>query len=132
MNELITPTVVETIGMMRPSVVPPRFKIRAATFDIKPVLSKPAPIIITAIIDITALDEKPENNSLRSARFSRPGKVLRPPSITITKIAARSMRMISETNKNTVKASSPSTTIISKVKTVICISSPTRNGNVWT
>jgi hypothetical protein len=31
-----------------------------------------------------------------------------------------------------VKASNPSTTIISKVKTVICISSPTRNGNVWT
>ena len=113
MKELITPTVPETIGMIRPSVVPPRFKMRAATLDMRPVLSKPAPIIMTAIIEMTAFDEKPENNSLRSARLPSPGNVLSPPKITMTKIAARSIRMISETNRKTVNASSPRTVIIS-------------------
>ena len=74
MNELITPTEPDTIGMIRASVVPPRFRIRAATRDISPVLSSPAPMIITAMIDMTALDEKPENRFDTSARLPMPGR----------------------------------------------------------
>ena len=58
-KELITPTTLETIGMIRPSVVPPRLRIKAATRDMSPVLSSPAPMIITAMIETTALEAKP-------------------------------------------------------------------------
>ena len=61
MNDEIKPTVADIIGIIRPSVVPPTFKMNPATLVIKPVLSKPAPIIITATIDITALLAKPLN-----------------------------------------------------------------------
>ena len=64
----IKPTVPDTTGMMRFSVVPPNFRIRAATVFISPVLSSPAPIIITAIIEITALEAKPSNKWFTSAR----------------------------------------------------------------
>ncbi len=65
-KEEIKPTVEETIGMILPSDLPPFFKINAATLVIRPVLSKPAPIIITAIMDITALEEKPLKSLLVS------------------------------------------------------------------
>ena len=55
----ITPTLLETIGTIRASLLPPCFNIIAATLLIRPVLSRPAPIIITAMIESTALDEKP-------------------------------------------------------------------------
>jgi hypothetical protein len=42
--------------------VPPILRIKVATLPINPVLSKPAPIIMTAIIDITAFEENPSNN----------------------------------------------------------------------
>ena len=61
MKDEITPTVADMIGMMRFSVVPPIFRIAAATWFMMPVLSRPAPMIITAIIDITALEAKPSN-----------------------------------------------------------------------
>ena len=54
--------------MMRFSVRPANFKINAANLPITPVLSKPAPIIITAIIEITALLEKPENKPVGSIK----------------------------------------------------------------
>ena len=64
----ITPTLLETIGTMRASLFPPCFNIVAATLLIKPVLSRPAPIIMTAIIESTALDEKPANKSEGSGK----------------------------------------------------------------
>ena len=67
-NEDIIATVPEIIGMMRDSEVPPIFSIKLDTFDMMPVLSKPAPIIMTAIIDITALLENPSNNWLLSTK----------------------------------------------------------------
>jgi len=61
MKEEMMPTVAEMIGMMRLSVVPPILRIKEATLPIRPVLSRPAPMIMTAIMEITALDEKPSN-----------------------------------------------------------------------
>ena len=62
------PTVLETMGTIRASLAPPCFNIVAATLLIRPVLSKPAPIIMTAIIDSTALEEKPANKSEGSGK----------------------------------------------------------------
>jgi len=59
MNEEMIPTVPEMIGTTLFSVLPPYFKMTAATLLINPVLSRPAPIIITAIIETTALDANP-------------------------------------------------------------------------
>ena len=64
----IKPTVLETIGTIRASLFPPCFNIVAATLLIRPVLSSPAPMIITAIIDKTALEEKPEKISEGSGK----------------------------------------------------------------
>ena len=58
----IQATQTDKITVIRPSVLPATFNILPAITPITPVLSRPAPIIITAIIDITALDEKPSNN----------------------------------------------------------------------
>jgi len=49
----ITATVPEIMGIIRTSERPPIDKMKLDTFDIMPVLSSPAPIIITAIMDIT-------------------------------------------------------------------------------
>ena len=49
--------------MMRASVCPATLMMKLATLFIKPVLSNPAPTIITAMIDITALLENPPNRS---------------------------------------------------------------------
>ncbi len=73
MNEEINPTVAEMIGMMRHSVVPPTFRMNAATLLMIPVLSSPAPMIMTAMIEITALEENPSNRCLLSTSpCSRP------------------------------------------------------------
>ena len=65
-NDEMMPTVAEMIGMTRVSVVPPISSIKEATLLMRPVLSRPAPMIITAMIEITALDEKPSNRCLVS------------------------------------------------------------------
>ena len=61
-NDEITPTVPEISGMMRDSPLPPTRMMKAATLDMMPVLSSPAPIIITAMMEMTALDAKPSNS----------------------------------------------------------------------
>ena len=102
-NEEITATVLEIIGMMRFSVLPPTFKMKAATVFIMPVRSRPAPIIITAMIDITALLEKPRKRYFVSTSPScNPIQgAIRDvrPSNTIIEIAATSTGTISNTNK---------------------------------
>jgi hypothetical protein len=56
--------------------VPPILRIKVATLPINPVLSKPAPIIMTAIIDITAFEENPSNSLwLLTSPSSSPIKV---------------------------------------------------------
>ena len=59
MNPEMMPTVVETIAINRLSVLPASRIMGFATRFITPVLSRPAPIIMTAIMEITALLEKP-------------------------------------------------------------------------
>ena len=51
------------MGTIRASLFLPCRNIVDATLLIKPVLSRPAPMIITAIIEITAFDEKPAKRS---------------------------------------------------------------------
>ncbi len=58
----ITPTVPEINGMMRLAVLPPIRNMKAATTVITPVRSSPAPNIITAMMEMTALEAKPLNN----------------------------------------------------------------------
>ena len=111
----IIPTVPEISGVMRVSVLPPLASIQLATRLMMPVLSSPAPIIMTAIMDMTALLENPSNNSLDEITGSRPGATVDNPSATIMDTAATSMRTTSLTNKNTVKKRRPSTSIISGV-----------------
>ena len=69
----MTPTVPATIGWMRVSDAPPRCMIVAAILFMIPVLSSPAPTIITAMIEMTALEANPLNSWLTSARFARAG-----------------------------------------------------------
>ena len=111
----ITPTVPETIGIIRNSVFPPYFKIAAATRLIRPVLSRPAPIIITAMIEITALDAKPSNSLVPSARFPNPGNCDNSPRETMTRIAVKSIRKSSVTNNAIVTPKIARTTPISYV-----------------
>ena len=58
----ITPTVEEIRKMIRDSVLPPTLVIHAATVDIAPVRSSPAPMIMTAMIEMTALEPNPLNS----------------------------------------------------------------------
>ena len=109
------PTVPDTKGVIRVSVEPPFFRIQLATRLMMPVLSSPAPIIITAIIDMTALLEKPSKSSAEFMTGSRPGTMVVRPSNTMMVTAATSIRTTSETKRYTVKKSRPSTRIISGV-----------------
>ena len=61
MNDEMMPTVAEMMGMMRASVVPPILRMKVAIWLMMPVLSRPAPMIMTAMMEITALEEKPSN-----------------------------------------------------------------------
>ena len=63
MKPEITPTEPAMAGTMRRSECPARRRIAAATRLMRPVLSRPAPMIITAMIDTTALLAKPANSS---------------------------------------------------------------------
>ena len=114
----ITPTEPDIMGIIRRSVLPPIFKMYPATFDINPVLSRPAPMIIIAIIEITALDAKPSNNVEGSARLCKPGNWLKRPKVTIARMAVRSMRKASVTKRKTVTPRTAKTTTISVVSNI--------------
>ena len=73
-----------------------------------PVLSSPAPMIITAMIDTTALLERPENASDGVTKCNR-GRV------TIIKMATTSTRTHSTMNRNTATPIITMTRIISAV-----------------
>ena len=118
MNDEMTPTVPEIMGMIRVSVVPPYFRMTAATLLISPVLSNPAPMIITAMIEITAFDAKPSKMWVGSARFPNPGSWDSIPSATITMMAVKSIRNTSVINRTTVTPSSANTTVISVVSSI--------------
>ena len=62
MNPEITPTVPDTSGMIRVSVRPPMRRIAAAMTVMTPVRSRPAPRIMTAMIEMTALLAKPSKS----------------------------------------------------------------------
>ncbi len=91
-NPEIVPTVPETTGITEFSDFPPIFIMKPATLFITPVRSNPAPRIITAIIDNTALEAKPSNKCVSG---TNPVK----PNITKIKIAATSIRMTSVTKR---------------------------------
>ena len=57
------PTLLDTMGTIRASLFLPCRNIIDANLLIKPVLSRPAPMIITAIIEITAFEENPAKRS---------------------------------------------------------------------
>ena len=115
MNEEMIPTDPEIIGMILASVAPPSLRIKPATLDIKPVLSSPAPIIMTAIMEMTALDAKPSNSRDVSAKLLKPGTWLSRPKATIVKIAVKSIRNNSVIKRVTVTPKIAKTTIISDV-----------------
>ena len=117
----IRPTTPETIGMMRFSVRPPYLTMLTAIADIRPVLSSPAPIIMTAMMDMTALEANPSNRCSISARFWKVGNALRMPSVTIMNMAARSTRTISDAKRKTVKPSRQRTAIMSWVRMTACM-----------
>ena len=102
-KEEMKPTVAEIIGIMRVSVVPPTFRMKAATLLMMPVLSRPAPMIITAIIDITAFDAKPSNRCLLSTSpWSKPiygANNVVSPNNTMTVTAATSTPTISNAKR---------------------------------
>ena len=104
----IRPTVPDTSGTIRPTVLPPTLSIHLETTVIAPVRSSPAPRIITAMMEITALDANPLNRSRDGTRPSRP-------MATITRSAAISTRTSSETNRPMVALSTISTSTISCV-----------------
>jgi|GEM_PF-4992255 len=58
---------------MRVSVRPPTFRMCVATLPMSPVRSSPAPMIITPMIEMTALLEKPEKSSPLESIGSMPG-----------------------------------------------------------
>ena len=113
------------IGMILDSVLPPIFRINEATLVIIPVLSRPAPIIMTAIIDMTALEEKPSNSLCVSTRpvlipITGENRVVKPRS-TIIVAAATSTSTISKANKYIVRSKKPITQATSIVGTTVAI-----------
>ena len=111
----IIPTLLETIGTILVSLFLPYFSIVAATLLIKPALSRPAPMIITAIIEITAFDEKPAKRSDEAEKRVIPENWLRTPRVTITIMAVKSILKSSVTNKIIVVLKTSNIIIISKV-----------------
>jgi hypothetical protein len=97
------PTVPEMMGMMRFSVEPPALRMKPASLPITPVLSRPAPMIITAMMEITALLAKPLNNWVAgTSPCSRPSqgptRLVRPSS-TMMLMAATSTATTSDTKR---------------------------------
>jgi hypothetical protein len=116
-------TVAEMSGMMRRSVRPPCLRIRPATVFMTPVLSRPLPMIITAMIEITALLAKPSNrcwpdtNGYSSPNHAGPASDSRP-SRTIMQTAATSTSTTSNTNRKIVSSRIPETQAISALGTL--------------
>ena len=102
-------TVIE-IAMITREVLLPAMRMTGLTsLLIIPVLSRPAPMIITAMIEITALLLIPTNASLGVTRCNR-GK------LTIIKMATTSTRTHSTTKRKTARAIIHITRIMSVVK----------------
>ena len=114
----IMPTLLDTMGTIRASLFLPCRNIIDATLLIKPVLSRPAPMIITAIIEITAFDEKPAKRSDEVENKEMLGNWLRIPRQTIIKIAEKSILKSSVTNKIIVVLKTTKIIIISKVENI--------------
>ena len=87
-----SPATPEIIGMTRRSLLPATRRMYETRWVITPVRSSPAPMIMSAMIEMTALLAKPSN--IRSA-----GTMPATPSTTSTVTAARSTRTTSNTNR---------------------------------
>ena len=103
MNEEMIPTVTEIIGTMRFSLEPPMSSSLPATRFMMPVRSRPAPMIMTATIEITAFEPKPSNSSpFSTSPFSSPmagaSREVSPSSAMI-EMAATSTLTTSNTNR---------------------------------
>ena len=103
MKEEMKATVPEMMGMIRVSVFPPMRRMKAATLLIRPVRSRPAPMIMTAMMEITALEAKPSNRrvlstSPSSSPIQGASRVVRPSS-TMMVTAATSTSTISNTKR---------------------------------
>ena len=123
------PTVPEIAGMTRASVRPATLRMVPATWPMRPVLSSPAPMIMTAMMDITALLEKPRKSSeVGPVAAPSPGslKELIRPSSTMTVTAATSTPTTSKAKRNTVSSRMPMTTAISGLGTTLAIQAPKR------
>ena len=83
--------------------------------------SRPVPIIMVAIIDMTALLENPSNSIADGRIGSTPGIALEKPSATSTTKAATSNRSTSVTSSTTVNNSRPRATTISGVSAMLKI-----------
>ncbi len=116
----IPPTVPDINGMILLAVLPPIRNMKAATTVITPVLSRPAPSIMTAIMEITALEAKPLNNWSDGTRPSKPTS-------TMIDKATTSTLTTSNTNRTMVITSTVSTIIMSPVSvrlvSMLCYSS---------
>jgi len=77
---------------------------------------------MTAMTEITALLENPENSSFVSMMGSMPGTSVVRPKSTIMQMAAISTRSTSNANRKIVVASMPMTRIISKLSVTVSIS----------
>ena len=96
----------------RASEPPPWSRIQPATRCMTPVRSSPAPMIITAMMAITALEPKPENRAPSGSSGPTPGVRSAKPSRMSTLSAATSLRTTSNANSTTVRTSNASTTAI--------------------
>ena len=93
----------------RVSTPPARRRMNEAALPSRPVRSRPAPMIMTAISDITALPAKPSNSCSTGIRRVTP-------MTTMTSRATRSPRTHSRTSMSTVNTSRPSTRAMSVVR----------------
>ena len=104
----MTPTVPEMRIMMRLSLAPASLMMGPATWFITPVLSRPAPMMMTAMIEQTALLLSPTKACLGAMRPSIGSR-------TIIRTPTTSTLIHSETNSHTAKARTTIVSIISGV-----------------
>ncbi len=110
----ITPTVPEMRIMMRFSLAPASLMMGPATWFITPVLSRPAPMMMTAMIEQTALLLSPTKACLGAMRPSIGSR-------TIIRTPTTSTLIHSETNSHTAKARTTIVSIISGVMPVLSV-----------
>ena len=122
------PTEPEMAGMMRASVRPATFRMVPASLPMRPVLSRPAPMIMTAMMEMTALLEKPRNSSEDgTSGFSKPARLpnwLIRPSSTMMLTAATSTPTTSKANRKIVSSRIAITTAISPLGTTKATAMP--------